>query len=123
MRVEPENVLRIALDYDNTWTADPPFWREFVRMCRARGHDCRIVTARDERHDLTEALFKLEREIPIIFCRGIAKQYHCEHFAKWVPHIWIDDKVINILNNSATTPEGLVDWRSNRGEGINYART
>lgn len=114
---------RIALDYDHTFTADPPFWREFIRMCRARGHDVRIVTARDEAHDCTPELYALEREIVVIWCRGVAKQYHCEHFAKWVPDIWVDDKPINILNNSATSPDGLVKWRSERDEGISYART
>jgi len=38
--------MRIALDYDNTYTLDPSLWNGFIKAAQARGHDVRIVTMR-----------------------------------------------------------------------------
>lgn len=38
--------MRIALDFDGTFTADPVLWQNFVAMAKQRGHDVKIVTAR-----------------------------------------------------------------------------
>lgn len=113
----------IALDYDKTFSADPAFWREFIRMSRARGHEVRIVTARDERFDCTEELFKLERELRVHWCRGVAKRWWMEQFASdWPVSIWIDDKPEAILHNSPMPAPGLATWRTERGEGASYGR-
>ncbi len=117
-------VVHFALDYDKTFTADPVLWRAFIRMCKLRGHVVRIVTARDERHDNTEALFKLEREIPVIWCRGVAKRWWVKHFHPDFPvDIWIDDKPEAVIENSPTEPHDLKEWRSTRNEGQHYGRT
>ena len=36
----------ISLDYDKTFTVDPPLWREFVKMATARGHQVVCVKMR-----------------------------------------------------------------------------
>lgn len=36
----------LAIDYDDTWTADPELWAGFCRMALARGHEVWCVTAR-----------------------------------------------------------------------------
>lgn len=116
--------MRIALDYDRTYTEDPAFWDEFIRMCRARGHEVRIVTARNEHHDMTGALHALSRRIVIHWCRGVAKKWWMSHFGGgWIPTIWIEDKPEAVLENSPFSPEGLVQWRAERGEGLHYGRT
>lgn len=117
--------MRIALDYDKTYTEDPPFWDEFIRMCRARGHEVRIVTARDERHDMTWDLHILSRRIIVHWCRGVAKRWWMGHFSgdNWQPTIWIEDKPEAVLENSAFSPDSLKEWRTTRNEGISYGKS
>jgi hypothetical protein len=118
----PPRPLRVAIDYDKTYSADPIVFAKLVDLFRDAGHDVRLVTARDERYDCTKVLFDLERVMPVIWTRGTAKNWWCLHFAKWVPDIVIDDKPGAWLNNSSTSPEDLAEWRANRGEGVNYGR-
>ena len=112
--------MRIALDYDNTYTADPEMWNEFIGMVKHRfGHDVRIVTARDERHDRTDELRSLENHLPVIYCRGVAKKWFLTHFGDgFVPDVWIDDKPESINQNSDFAPDKLAEWRANRSESI-----
>ena len=109
--------MKIALDYDKTWTADEDLWFAFVRLAKRMGHDIRIVTIRDERHDRTAPLIELEKHLPVIYTRGVAKKWFCTHFTDgWMPDIWIDDKPETIFENSQFPPEGLAAWRAERGE-------
>lgn len=109
--------MNIALDYDQTYTLDPVFWGRFIRSCRQDGHDIRIVTIRDERFDRTAPIEALERIIPVIYTRGVAKRWFCGHFVNdWRVDVWIDDKPETIIANSETTPEALAAWRAERGE-------
>lgn len=109
--------MRIALDYDKTYTEDPTAWRLFIFHMRAFGHEVRIVTVRDDRTglDRTQPLIDLEAFVPVVYTRGIAKRWFCSHFTDgWRPDIWIDDKPETILNNSTLTPEQLTEWRAER---------
>jgi len=109
--------MKIALDYDNTYTLDPGFWSDFVLAAILHGHEVRIVTIRDERHDRTAPLARLEKEIPVIYTRGVAKKWFLTHFGEgFTPDIWIDDKPETILENSTFSPDGLAQWRAERGE-------
>lgn len=115
--------MRIAIDYDDTWTKGPAFWWAFVEMARASGHDVRIVTARSEQWDRTADLFALERRIVVHYTRGVAKTWWMSHFSGgWIPDVMIDDKPGSWLNNSSMPPDKLAEWRRDRDEGINYAR-
>lgn len=38
----------MAIDYDLTYTQDPDYWDEVVRIGRARGHDFVCITGRTE---------------------------------------------------------------------------
>ena len=109
--------MRIALDYDNTFTADPKLWRAFVFMARQSGHEVYIVTARDERYDRTPDLHEVSKHVPVIWCRGVAKRWWCSHFGPGTFDIWIDDKPEAILYNSTATPSELIDWRATHPEG------
>lgn len=110
--------MRIALDYDNTLSADPEFWVAFLDLAELHGHEVRIVTIRDERHDRTEPLVDLERSVPVVYTRGVAKRFYLMHFVPdfWPVSVWIDDKPETITHNSETTPEDLAAWRAERGE-------
>lgn len=96
--------MKIALDYDRTFTADPAFWERFVKMAKEAGHDVRIVTYRYEdasryegtdfatnNDDIIVDAFMLD--IPIVFTNHQAKQEH------WKADIWIDDNPKTILED------------------------
>jgi hypothetical protein len=107
--------MKIALDYDKTYTADPDLWDNFLRVAKRLGHEVRIVTIRDERYDRTAPLIELEQYTPVVYTRGVAKKWFCTREG-WAPDIYIDDAPETILYNSETTPEDLAAWRAGRGE-------
>lgn len=101
--------MKIALDYDQTYTADPKLWNNFIDDATNKGHDVRIVTARNPVLDKIDV-----GDIPVIYCDGVAKRFVCHHFENWDPDIWIDDKPQSVDNNSTATKEVLAEWRANR---------
>lgn len=107
--------MRIALDYDNTYSLDPTFWQCVAALAAAAGHDIRIVTVRDERFDRTAPVAEVETVMPVIYTRGIAKRWYLAHFgAGFIPDVWIDDRPESILDNSSLSPDGLAEWRATR---------
>lgn len=113
--------MRIALDYDHTYTADPILWNAFIRAAKQQGHDIRCVTARSATEDRTQGLVDIEERLPVIYTNGIAKENICLYL-DWLPDVWIDDKVRNILNNSPSSPTDVAEWRTNRNEGPSYPK-
>lgn len=103
--------MKIALDYDQTYTLDPYFWDLIIGKSIAHGHDIRVVTIR---HPVIDKITAHDIKIPIIYTNGVAKSHWCLHFEDWVPDVWIDDKPRTIDNNSLATPEALVEWRKTR---------
>lgn len=84
--------MRIALDYDETFTADPELWEFFIAKAKERGHEISFVTFRwepDEGYDPHHnADIKKDAErlnIDIVFTHG---QQKSEHFKA---DVWIDD--------------------------------
>ena len=111
--------MKIALDYDHTYSADPKLWNGFIFAAQGAGHDIRIVTARDDRFDRTEKILAAGERVDVIYTRGIAKRWYCEHFVKdFAPDVWIDDKPESIIANSDFSAEDLAKWRATRDEGI-----
>lgn len=72
--------MKIALDYDNTITADPGLWSAFAELALSKGHSVTIVTSRDEVFAPLP-----EMGIPIVYCAYKAKA-RC-----FQADIWIDD--------------------------------
>lgn len=108
--------MKIALDYDLTFTLDSSFWEDFIWMAQGAGHEVRIVTARSPKYDNIDSV--IQDLCPVIYCDGVAKRFHCEWFAEngdgWMPDIWIDDKPQSVDNNSTATREVLAKWRAER---------
>jgi hypothetical protein len=82
--------LRIALDFDETYTLNEDFWDDFIQKCLDEGHDVRIVTfrkstMRDPRLD------ELATRIPVIYTQYKQKRAYCAAIEEWFPHVWIDD--------------------------------
>lgn len=103
--------MKIALDFDDTFSLDVPFWRDFCATCIRDGKDIRIVTARgeggkryanfyggqktlhvDNNRDIEKALEGLD--VPIIYCgwSDLGKRYICQQEHNWDPDVWIDDR-------------------------------
>jgi hypothetical protein len=105
--------LKIALDYDKTFNLDPDFWSEFEILAHKYKHEVRIVTARSPKLDRLSK--DRVRDIPVIYCDGVAKRFVCTHFADdykgWIPDVWIDDKPESVDKNSTATREILEEWR------------
>lgn len=72
--------MKIALDYDHTYTLDPEFWDDFIFEAKDRGHLVTIVTSRSKNEPIEHKI-----ACHVIYCNYQAK----EEFYK--PDIWIDD--------------------------------
>lgn len=88
--------MRIALDYDDTFTADPIGWTLFVEMMKQRGHDITFVTFRHpDWHDQTDITTDAERlGIQIVYTKHRQKS----HVFK--ADVWIDDSPQMIVSYS-----------------------
>lgn len=104
--------MKIALDYDMTYSADPEMWSNFCINATDRGHEVWIVTSRDDRYDYLDNFHP--PTAGIIYCRGVAKKWFCHHFPRIDFDIWIDDKPESLFENSTASREQLDEWRENR---------
>lgn len=84
----------IAMDFDETFTADPGLWSTFIRHAKSRGHHFFCVTARRETEqniELINAAFdEWECQMPIVFANLSSKVTTMEKRGIKVD-IWIDD--------------------------------
>ena len=75
--------MKIALDFDNTFSVDPELWLHFVNMARLRGHEVKIVTSR---HPGNSPPFPFPQfGLEVIHCSFTAKRKHYQ------ADVWIDD--------------------------------
>lgn len=81
--------LTIAIDLDNTWTADHQGWRQWYDLMQARGHRVILATSRKAWSDDMHR-FHLPPEMPIVYCYGGFKE-HFTRAAGYTVNIWIDD--------------------------------
>ncbi len=112
--------MKIALDYDNTYTLDPDCWYNVIIEFLSSDHEVSIVTVRHEYWDAHPWLddLKEEFEIPVIFTDGRAKKDFClERGIEF--DVWIDDRPQTITQNSTWSHESpdLRQWRID-----NYAK-
>ena len=82
--------LLICLDYDETYTADPALWHEFIQLAKSRGHVIICATMRYE-FEGDEVKRQLGPYCDQIFFTGRkAKRLFIEEQG-YSPSIWIDD--------------------------------
>lgn len=79
----------IAVDYDNTYTADPELWDDFIKSAIVKGHTVICVTARTENigEPVKESIGQL---VPVIFTGGQPKRAASLKRGYKVD-VWIDD--------------------------------
>jgi hypothetical protein len=79
--------MKIALDFDDTYTRDPELWDQFIFTARARSHDIRVVTFRKK--NMTDpALDNIG--IPVIYTGFNQKREFTDDMG-WNVDVWIDD--------------------------------
>ena len=91
--------MKIALDYDDTYTQDPELWLRFVKDALERNHDVRVVTMRFpfEGIGMDPRLLEL---VPVIFTERCAKKRVC-FLQGFVVDVWIDDRPDFVLGDAA----------------------
>lgn len=82
--------MKIALDYDGTYTLDPKMWLMFINTCFQRNHDVRILTMRYPHEIATMDRELLETKIDVIFTSRRAKKSFAIDKG-FNADIWIDD--------------------------------
>ena len=87
--------MLIAIDFDETLTADAQLWREFIISARALGHRVICITARrltDENIDIVEQWFEEAGivDVPAYFTNLSSKTEYAKSLGLSVD-IWIDD--------------------------------
>jgi len=96
--------MKIAVDYDETFTADPVLFKMFIEEALARGHSVSFVTYRTDvvyaglNEDIRSDAKALG--IDIVFTRGKQKR-HCHQ-----ADVWIDDSPETIV--SFTDMQGML---------------
>lgn len=75
--------MRIALDYDRTFTLDPTLWLEFLRLAQSAGHEVVCVTMRYS-HE------RIELPVEVVYTGRQAKGPFMESVGRHVD-VWIDD--------------------------------
>lgn len=84
----------IALDFDDTFTADPELWAAFVKLALNRGHQVFCVTARRNTEENTDAINEAFEQqgfdLPIIFSNLGSKADEVERRGLKID-IWCDD--------------------------------
>jgi hypothetical protein len=87
--------MRIALDYDGTYTADPELWDLFIKQAVVRGHTVAVVTCRRNTDGNRE-----DCRVPgrvTIFTDLSSKQWFSESIGMKVD-VWIDDDPACIIH-------------------------
>lgn len=84
--------MKIALDWDDTFTRDPEFWARFIRNARIKGHEVFIVTFRDPEHDadINYTLDELDISVRQFYTGGVQKRKYMAKIGVF-PDVWIDD--------------------------------
>ena len=93
--------LCFALDYHNTYSADPKFWNVFIELVRLRKDKLYCVTHHTgdkQNQKLLDSIGKIIGEENVIFTMGQAKMDYCKEHGIDID-IWIDNNPIHIIQD------------------------
>jgi hypothetical protein len=77
--------MKIALDYDNTYTKDTQLWDHFIAKAQERGHEVRCVTMRHPETRIEPPPGYPKNPLLVIYTSMEAKARHYQ------ADVWIDD--------------------------------
>lgn len=95
--------MRIALDYDDTYTRDPILWDHFIENVQKRGHYIAIVTFRSNNGYNSDIDEKIGDRIPVFYTAGHRKRAYCASKG-FYPDVWIDDMPEIIVEEDCYVP-------------------
>jgi hypothetical protein len=101
--------LCVALDYHNTYSADPKFWDTFIYMCWMRKWDVYCIThhtGEKQNQKLMDSIGKILPKEYILFTMGKAKQDYVDSIGLEID-IWIDNNPVHILHTPGQEPDGV----------------
>lgn len=86
--------MNIALDYDQTYTADPAFWEKFIDLAREHGHKVWVFTCRRDTYENREIV-----AVPscLTFFTNLGSKKDFAEKAGMKVDVWIDDDPSCIL--------------------------
>jgi hypothetical protein len=85
--------MKIALDYDNTYTKDTELWDSFIAHAKRRGHEVTCVTMRRPEMALAFPPGYPDTPLHVIYTSMEAKARHYQ------ADIWIDDDPKRIFSD------------------------
>jgi lambda family phage portal protein len=92
----------IAIDFDDTFTAAPDLWKQFIELAEMRGDTVVCVTGRrGSESDKAEIGASLPSSVEVYFAGLSAKRDYMKSINVF-PDIWIDDKPERITNEAKT---------------------
>ena len=103
--------MKIALDFDNTFTKEPQLWLNFIHSARMLGNEVKIVTSR---HPGCPVHFNFAQfGIDVIYCSATAKRKHYD------ADVWIDDdpKHIDLDHDMSLI---YPTWKSGPAEPVDH---
>ena len=104
--------MLISLDHDGTYTLNPAFWDDFIKLAQEHGNAVHIVTLRDAVKDrLASERHLIDLGCMIIYCDGRPKKEVAKERG-YSYAIWIEDDPRCIHEGSRLTDEQLAEWRS-----------
>lgn len=93
--------MKIAIDFDDTLTADHKLWAVFLNAARMQGHEVWLVTARRETEenvrDIEAWLEEWGHSLPVLFTNLRSKLRTAEQQGLRFD-IWIDDDPRSLVN-------------------------
>lgn len=101
--------MKIALDYDETFTADPKLWLKFINDCQLRGHEIMVVTYRDVGIPVED-----EMPIDVYYTAYRSKRDYMSSLGIHID-IWIDDSPEAIVSDSTWNDADRERWRTTHG--------
>lgn len=85
--------MKIAIDYDHTYTKDPIMWDKIIKLMQEMNHEVWCISARPEDH-MPKVKFHLGPLIGHDRCIGTnlkgKRRYVWEHYGLSID-VWIDD--------------------------------
>lgn len=107
--------MHLALDYDDTFTADKSAWECFIQLFQTLGHTITIVTMRDGEADWHSDFKYLKDtyDVNTVFCNGESKRDVTERLGIKID-VWIDDRPEGISHGSTFAFDKLEEWRADQ---------
>ena len=93
--------MKIGIDFDKCYRADPETWREVVNIFQQNGHECVLITKRRPHNEeqVEEVKRVVDGQMPILFAGERYKNEVAEEYGYEID-VWIDDHPEFIHNQS-----------------------